>query len=184
MDDLDVLKLVQKYGIFLVLGLLGWLIRIQYQILKRMETPRPVVSPPQKPGSLINAASASSAAKETKDADDDEVEDNYDDPDFNLPPIVPSETMRGRVEDQHGDAIYGNEERFDKTAYIGRVSRHADLELMDRRVYKNQFTLDIIKVKVITNEWESEINKIGWVSLDDTSFRSDFDAERREVLEP
>lgn len=179
MDDVDILKFVQKYGIFVVITLIAWVIRLQYQILARMAAPKPQ-PPAPRPGSLIDAA-ANAPVKTEKE--DDEVEDNYDDPDFNLPPLVPSAVMRGRVEDQHGDAIYGTEARYDKTAYIGRVSFHADLELMDRRVYKNQFTLDIIKVKVITNEWDTEVNKIGWVSLDDTSFRADFDPERREVLE-
>lgn len=182
MDDLEFLKGAQTYGIFIAIGLLGWLIRLQYQILKRLQAPGPTPAPPR-PGSLLNAQRPSSPSDSQGEKAGADVEDNYDDPDFNLRPLVPSRTMRGRVEDQHGDAIYGSEDRYDKTAYIGRVSRHADLELLDRRVYKNQFTLDIIKVKVITNEWETEINKIGWVSLDDTSFRADFDPARREVLE-
>ena len=110
-----------------------------------------------------------------------EQEYTFEDPDFALPPLEPPAGFMGRVEGEHGDAIYGTEARYFKDDYIGRVSRGAELELRDCRVYRNEFELNIIKVRVITNEWESEIGKIGWVGLDDTSFRSAFDPQKRVI---
>lgn len=110
-----------------------------------------------------------------------EKEYTFEDPDFSLPPLLPIKPLRGRVEGEHGDAIYGAEDRYHKEDYIGRVSRGAELELRDCRVYRNEFELNIIKVVVLSNEWQSEIGKTGWVSLDDTSFRSTFDPKKRTV---
>jgi len=140
------------------------------------------------PGSLIAEAERPVELQKTDDdsgvqAKEDGDKKKYDfvDPAFDRAPIVPTERMIGREEGKNGDAIYGNENKYERDDYIGRVSHGAELELLDRRVYMNEFELDIIKVRVLKNEWSSEIGRIGWVGLDDTSFRSTFDAERREV---
>jgi len=113
--------------------------------------------------------------------DEDEKEYNFDDPDFNLSPIEPEKEIKGKVIGEHGDAIYGNEKRYFKELYYGRVSNGARLVLLDLRAYKNEFELDIIKVKVLTNEWKDEIGRICWVSLDDTSFRNNFNPKTRLI---
>jgi hypothetical protein len=105
----------------------------------------------------------------------------FEDPDFSLSPLEPPAGVMGRVEGEHGDAIYGGDARYFKEDYIGRVSRGAELELKDCRVYRNEFELNIIKVRVVSNQWEDEIGKTGWVGLDDTSFRSAFDPEKRII---
>ena len=87
----------------------------------------------------------------------------------------------GVEENLNGDAIYGGEENYDKDDYIGRVSRGAELELLDTAVMKNEFDLDIVQVRVLSNEWDSEVGRIGWVGLDDTSFRSRFNPEARRI---
>jgi hypothetical protein len=115
--------------------------------------------------------------------EEDEKEYIYEDPNFNLAPILPSKTMKGKVVGEFGDAIYGNEKRYYKDLYYGRVSHGAKIELTDRRVYKNQFELNIIKIRVIKNEWGSEEGRIGWVGLEDTSFRDKFDPESRTIIE-
>ncbi len=110
-----------------------------------------------------------------------EKEYNYVDPDMGKAPIVPAGTMLGREESVHGDAVYGRENGYDRDAYIGRVSHGAELELLDRRVYKNEFEIDIIKVKVLKNEWQDEIGRVCWLGLDDTSFRSAFNPKTRMI---
>ncbi len=87
----------------------------------------------------------------------------------------------GREEGLHGDAFYGTESGYDKDSYIGRVSRGAELELLDTAVHKNEFDIDIIQVRVLSNEWETEVGRVGWVGLDDTSFRSRYNPESRRV---
>ena len=127
---------------------------------------------------------SAAAQEKTEDtAPDEEAEKEYtfEDPDFALPPLLPAKSLKGRVEGEHGDAIYGALDRYHKEDYIGRVSHGAELELKDCRVYKNEFELNIIKVLVLRNEWETEIGKIGWVGLDDTSFRSMFNPKRRII---
>ena len=112
---------------------------------------------------------------------EDDKEYNYDDPDFKKKPIIPKKKIIGKVIYEHGDAIYGDNERYKKDKYYGRVSHGAEIELMDLRVYKNEFELDIIKVKVLSNEWESKIGMICWVSLKDTSFIERFNLQTRTI---
>ena len=77
---------------------------------------------------------------------------------------------RGVVTTPFGSGFYGTEVRYTPEAYIGRVAKGAELELMEPLIYKNQFGLDIVKVKVISSEYEQEIGFIGWVSLGETDF--------------
>ena len=94
---------------------------------------------------------------------------------------VKDNALVGREENLHGDAFYGNEEAYEREDYIGRVSRGAELELIDTNVETNEFDIDIIKVKVLSNEWEAEVGRVGWVGLDDTSFRGHFNPETRSI---
>lgn len=108
-------------------------------------------------------------------------ENSYVDPNFKLASIVPSQKMLGTVDGEHGDAIYGNNKRHWPEMNFGSVSKDAKIELLDRRVYKDNYELDIIKVKVLENRWDDEVGKIGWVSLDATSFRGQYDEKSREI---
>ena len=94
---------------------------------------------------------------------------------------IPQTSRNGIVTSQHGDALYGNQHGYNAELYYGRVSRGAKLLLMDSKVYKNDYDLPIIKVKVLDNEWEDEIGKIGWVGLTDTSFADHYNAETKSV---
>lgn len=132
-----------------------------------------------KPGSALTSSHGSVGFEAADEPGTTEY--TYDDPDFALPPLVPGVPVKGRVEAEHGDAVYGNEKRYNKDDYIGRVSHGADLELMDCRVYMNEFKLNIIKVRVATNQWPDEVGRIGWVGLDDTSYRSGFDPKTRTI---
>lgn len=95
----------------------------------------------------------------------------------------PGMSGTGRIEDLHGDAIYGTADRYDKDDYLGRVSRGAEIELVDRKVQTNEFDLPIIKIRVISNEWHDEIGKIGWVGLASTSFRLFYDPDKKTMLD-
>ncbi|MBE7437630.1 MAG: hypothetical protein HS115_04175 [Spirochaetales bacterium] len=89
----------------------------------------------------------------------------------------------GRIEDQHGDAIYGSSDDYDKDDYLGRLSRGAEIELVDRRVLRNEFDVPIIKVRVLSNEWKDELGKTGWVGLAATSYRLRFDPESHTIMD-
>jgi len=64
---------------------------------------------------------------------------NYIDPNFGRPPLEPVENLSGVVVGENGDAIYGNNKRYQRDLYYGRVSKGANLKLLDLRVYKNQY---------------------------------------------
>ena len=108
---------------------------------------------------------------------------DFDDPDFFLEPLLPSTEIKGSVTAKYGAAIYGNNLKYFNKLYIGRLSHKAQVQLLDRRVYKSEFRIDMIKVKVETNQWTAEKGRIGWISLDTTSFKKQFDKEKRVILE-
>jgi hypothetical protein len=85
-----------------------------------------------------------------------------------LPP--PESGLYGTVTNPNGDAFYGNSTAYTPDLYYGRLSHQAQILLLDEHVYQNQFDRPIIKVKALSNEWDSEIGKIGWIGLTETSF--------------
>lgn len=85
-------------------------------------------------------------------------------------PIPPTEDIRDVVTVPNGGAFYGDGESFKPELYSGSVTHGAELQLMDRRVYKSEFDLLIVKVKVLSNDYEAEVGKVGWVSLSATNF--------------
>ena len=89
--------------------------------------------------------------------------------------------VNGTVTGQYGDAIYGDNERYKRNLYYGRVSKGAKILLRDRKVSRNQYGLNMVKVKVISNEWSHEIGKIGWVGLKATSFKDFYNAQERTI---
>lgn len=76
------------------------------------------------------------------------------------------------VTGEYGDAFYGDESAYKKDVYYGRVGKGAELELLDRKPYKDEFNQDIIKVRVLTNKWPQEVGKIGWVTAKVTNYAS------------
>ena len=94
---------------------------------------------------------------------------------------APPTGRNGVVTSQHGDAFYGNQHSYNPDLYYGRVSKGAKLLLMDDKVYKSNHNLPIIKVKVLDNEWESEIGRVGWVGLTDTSFADYYLSETQAI---
>lgn len=126
----------------------------------------------------FEAADGNSSDVTEEDTDEDsggEKEYNFVDPNFDLPPVLPEKNITGTVDSENGDAVYGNDKRYSPDLYYGRVSKDAKVELLDRRVYKNEFETTIIKVKVLENEWKDEIGKICWVGLDVTTLRDRYD---------
>lgn len=101
--------------------------------------------------------------------DDTEKVYDYEDPNFNLSAIACGQT--GFVDAINGDAFYGNDKKYSSELYYGRVAKDAKIELLDKRVYKNEYEIQIIKIKVIENEWSDEIGKVGWIGLSVTNFR-------------
>jgi hypothetical protein len=97
------------------------------------------------------------------------------------PALSPSRSLTGRVTGEHGDAVYGDATRYNKNCYYGRVSKGAELQLLDQCVYKDEFGLDIIKVKVLKNEWQSEEGKVCWVGLVATSFAGGYNPATRMI---
>lgn len=93
------------------------------------------------------------------------------------PPTIAEEApagsmVEGIVKGQYGDAVYGDETGYKKDSYYGRVAQGARLQLLDRRAFKNEFGLDIVKVKILSNQWPHVVGRIGWVGLDCTTFES------------
>lgn len=163
-------------------GFLLWRLEKLKQTVRESSAPGRSADVSRSPRSFSGDSSAPVAVPRAAHVDSGhDQEYTFEDPDFSLPPIEPPPGVLGRVEGEHGDAIYGSEARYFKDDYLGRVSRGAELELKDCRVYKNEFELNIIKVRVVSNEWEDEVGKIGWVGLDDTSFRSTYDPEKRVI---
>jgi hypothetical protein len=124
------------------------------------------------------------SAKPEANPEEEKKEYNYRDPKFGMPPLASAKRILGREENKFGDAVYGRDSGYDSNAYIGRVSRGAELELLDRRIYKNEFEIDIIKVKVLSNEWATEVGQTVWLGLNDTSFRSLVSQDGSEIQEP
>ncbi len=98
--------------------------------------------------------------------------------------VTPTEGSIGVVVAEHGDAIYGSDTRYMKDLYYGRVSKGTKIQLMDKKVYKNQFGLYIIKVKVLNkgNWWSSGVGRICWIGLTKTSFSDKFDDQTNTIV--
>jgi hypothetical protein len=77
----------------------------------------------------------------------------------------------GVVTYKFGDAIYGNAKGYDKDDYLGRVGQGARLQLMDETIQRDEFGFEIVQVKVLSNNRDAKVGKIGWVSLEDTNFK-------------
>jgi TPR repeat protein len=99
-------------------------------------------------------------------------------------PAAPAATGPiGVVVGKHGGAVHGGVEGYAKDDYIGRVSHGALVRLLDHRIYKNEFGLDIIQIKVLKNEWSRELGATCWVNLAATSFRDHVDEQARRIEE-
>ena len=176
---------VEQFIICILTGIIFYLYYLYRKALENKKEDNSIYyfNSRRKEGEQFYAGSSGTQEKRKED-DEEPYEDeegnkeyNYKDPNFKLAPVIPYAPMKGVVIDENGDAFYGNDKKYYSSLYYGRVSKDAKLELKDRRVYKNEFEINIIKVLVLTNEWDSEVGRIGWVGLEDTSFRDQYNPE-------
>jgi len=89
----------------------------------------------------------------------------------------------GSVTAEHGDAIYGSDLKYSSLMYLGRVGKGQKIELVHNQVHYNEFSIPIIKVKVISKLYACvPIETTGWVTLADTDFAKAFEQKAEEQL--
>ena len=92
--------------------------------------------------------------------------------------LDPPETRMGQVTHRYGDAIFGNEHRYDRDDYLGRASQGDKLKLLDRNVAINEFGFPIIKVRIMSGYRE---DVICWIKLDCTSFEDRYNSQSNTI---
>jgi hypothetical protein len=85
-------------------------------------------------------------------------------------PVDRTNPLVALVVGQNGDAIYGGGSSPNKDLYYGRVSKGARLELVQEKIHRDKSAVQV-KVKVLSNQWSSEVGKVGWVSMCVTNFK-------------
>lgn len=101
--------------------------------------------------------------------------------------ITPSEQMIGEWKGRYAGTGSGSvtNERLLTTEFTSQVWPGAKLQLLNRRVYRDNATRDIVHVKVLSQPypWEDEVGGEGWVKLEGTSFSSALDNSKRVLVE-
>jgi hypothetical protein len=87
--------------------------------------------------------------------------------------------VAGRIVYPHGAAIYGNARQYIKDLYLGRLAQGDAFVLASRVVGRDEFNLQIIQVRVTTND--ELVGRVGWISLTTTDLVDRYDPEHQTI---
>ncbi|MCK4887210.1 MAG: hypothetical protein KAS96_07455, partial [Planctomycetes bacterium] len=89
----------------------------------------------------------------------------------------------GVVVSEYGSTMFGSDIKYSSLMHLGDVRKGQRIELVDSKVYYNQFTIPIVKVKVLNKLYASvPVGTAGWVTLADTDFYKWFMQKSDEEL--
>ncbi len=83
----------------------------------------------------------------------------------------------GSIAATHGSSMYGSDIRYSPQLYMGRLTRGAEIRLLDKDAQRSKLGIPVIKVRLLSDSGTAPRGAVGWVNLNETSFADRFDTD-------